>query len=209
MDRRTRPEEEPLLAALRRGDQDAYREVFERYDPGLRRLAGASLSPAAADEVVGETWASVVRSLERFEGRSSLKTWIYRILLNTLRTAAAREGRVVPFSALGAAHNAETAASTPVEDSYRGPGWVGTVPSSWDDMPAEELESQELLDMILEAVAMLPPAQREVVELRDVQGFSAAEATAILGITAVNQRVLLHRGRVAVRRALEEYLSHA
>lgn len=156
MDRRTRPEEEPLLAALRRGDQDAYREVFERYDPGLRRLAGASLSPAAADEVVGETWASVVRSLERFEGRSSLKTWIYRILLNTLRTAAAREGRVVPFSALGAAHDAETAASTPVEDSYRGPGWVGTVPSSWDDMPAEELESQELLDMILEAVAMLP-----------------------------------------------------
>lgn len=204
-----RAPEQELISALREGNQDAYRELFDRYDAGLRRFARGYLGQTAAEEAVGETWASVVRSIDRFEGRSSVKTWIYRILVNTLRTAAGRERRVVPFSALGAAHDAETADATPVEDSYRGPGWIGATPSQWDDMPAEKLESQELLEMILEAIDALPPAQREVVELRDLQGFSAAEATEILGITAVNQRVLLHRGRVAVRRALEEYLNHA
>ena len=202
-----------MLQALRAGDQEAFRELVSLCDAGLRRFARGYVSPSLAEDAVAETWLSVVRSIDRFEGRSSLKTWIYRILINTVRTLAGREARVIPFAAMG--HGRDDGGQRTVvgpedlDGAILGPGYLHAPPSRWDDMPADELQRVELLEMILEAIDALPPAQREVVHLRDVEGLSAVDVSTALEISAVNQRVLLHRGRVAVRRRLEEYLTHA
>lgn len=196
-----------VVDALRAGDAETFRDVVTDLTPGLTRLARTYVPQALADEIVQETWAAVVSSIDRFEQRSSLKTWIYRILLNKVRTLAKRESKIVPFASMGNSRDSDAE----IVDAERfahpdRPGhWLGP-PTSWDLLPAERVESDETLEMIRAAIVRLPESQREVVELRDVQGWTADEVCNTLGISSVNQRVLLHRGRSAVRAMLEEYL---
>lgn len=197
------------VMALRAGDRAAFQELVHSLNPGLTRLARTYVPAAIADEVVQETWMSVVKSIEQFEGRSALKSWIYRIMLNKVRTLAVREAKIVPFTSVGP----RTDAVGPSVDSDRlfhpdlGQGYWPEAPVRWDSLPAERLEAQETGEHIHRAIEELPDAQREVVTMRDIEGWSADEVCNALGISSVNQRVLLHRGRVAVRQAIEEYLS--
>ena len=159
-----------------------------------------------AEEVAQEAWISVLRGIDRFEGRSSLKTWIFRILVNTAKTRARRERRTVPFSALGS--------DGPAVEADRflpdGDAWAG----HWSQpprpvAPEDELLAAEVRRELADAIRALPPAQRAVIGLRDVDGWSADEVCDLLDLTAVHQRVLLHRARSAVRRRLEPYLEEA
>ena len=162
-------------------------------------------SRAVAEEVVQEAWLGVLKGLDRFEGRSSLKTWIFRILTNTAKTRGEREGRSVPFSSLGG----DAGDDAPVDaDRFLGNGhrWAGHWASSPRDVPEERLLAGEARKRIADAIEALPENQRAVITLRDVDGFDADEACEILGISEVNQRVLLHRARAKVRTALEQYL---
>lgn len=199
------------LSAIRAGDEEAFEALVNELTPGLRGLARTYVTNALAEEVVQETWAAVVKSLDSFEGRSSLKTWIYRILLNKVRTLAGRESRIVPFAALGLA---EDGASPAVEPERFGDrllqdgDWV-MPPTEWTNAPSEELEAEEVLALVRDAIDDLPGSQREVVELRDVQQWPATDVCEALGISAVNQRVLLHRARAAVRSKLEDYYAAA
>lgn len=196
-----------IVAALRAGDEDVFRTVVAELTPGLIRLARHYLSEALAEEVAQETWVAVIASIDRFEQRSSLKTWIYRIMLNKVRTLAPREAKVVPFAALGHTSDGTLHAVDPERLMREGaPGHWTQLPQQWQRLPAELLEAQETLEKITEAIARLPPAQQEVVELRDIRGWTAEEVCNTLDISSVNQRVLLHRGRTALRNMLEEYL---
>jgi RNA polymerase sigma-70 factor (ECF subfamily) len=165
---------------------------------------------ALAEEVAQEAWVGVVRGIDRFEERSSLRTWIFRILTNSAKTRAVRENRSIPFSAVW------DAAADPDEPSVgperflspthpRWPGHWASRPDSWGDAPEEWLLSQETMERVTAAIAALPPAQREVITLRDIEGWSAEEVRRALEITDANQRVLLHRARSKVRAALEAY----
>jgi RNA polymerase sigma-70 factor (ECF subfamily) len=152
----------------------------------------------------------VLNGLDRFEGRSSLKTWIFSILVNIARTRGTREARSIPFSELA---GREAAASDPAVDPDRfqtardaRPGGWGVPPASWAPIPEERLLADETLERVDEAIAALPPAQRAVIALRDVEGWSSAETRAALDLSEGNQRVLLHRARSKVRAALEDYL---
>ena len=205
-------EERNLCAALRRGDDDAFSRLVEAYHGPLRRLALTYVrSAAVADEVVQETWLGVITGIDRFEGRSSLKTWIFRILTNIAKTRAVREGRTVPLSALV---RSEVDAEDPAVDPDRfldqqhakWPGHWASPPAHWGALPEEQLSGRETLDAIKVAIDRLPPAQRQVVVLRDIEGWDAQEVRELLGVSEVNQRVLLHRGRSKVRQALEQHL---
>jgi RNA polymerase sigma-70 factor (ECF subfamily) len=201
--------DEELLQSLRDGDEDAFAELVARHSGALLRVARMYVpSEAVAQEVVQETWIGVIRGIDRFEGRSSLKTWIFRILTNIAKTRAQRERRSVPFSSLAdpAAEGAEPSVDP---DRFFGPdgrhpgGWE-LAPTPWD-VPEESLLSGEARDLILEQIEKLPPAQREVITLRDIEGWSSDEVSDALEITGGNQRVLLHRARSKVRTALESY----
>jgi len=200
-----------LAAALRAGDEAAFGWLLDRYDGALRRLARTYVSTAAvADEVVGETWLAVVKGIDRFEGRSSVSTWIYRILANIARSRGVREQRSIPFSsAAGAMTEGDGPAVDP--DRFVGAGGSGPVgswaapPTPWDDEPEARLTARETLGAVQAAIELLPPAQREVITLRDIEGWSATEVCNALELSETNQRVLLHRARSKVRRALEEH----
>lgn len=161
-------------------------------------------SSAVAEEVVQETWVAVLTGVERFEGRSSLKTWLFRILTNKAKTRGQRESRTLPFSAF-AADGDEDATAVPVERFARGGAWA-TPPRG---VPEERLLAGETRARVRDAIATLPSNQRAVITLRDVEGLSAEEACNVLGVTETNQRVLLHRARAKVRAALERYLEDA
>jgi RNA polymerase sigma-70 factor (ECF subfamily) len=196
-----------LAAALRDGDEAAFAWLIERYDGSLRRLARTYVSTVAvADEVVQETWLAVVEGIGRFEGRSSVSTWIYRILANIARSRGVREQRTIPFSsAAGALDEGDGPAVDPDRFHTRGVGagaWRAP-PSPWDDTPAATAAGRETLAVVHAAVSVLPPSQREVITLRDIEGWSAPEVCNALALTETNQRVLLHRARSKVRRALE------
>jgi RNA polymerase sigma-70 factor, ECF subfamily len=197
-----------LVAALRAGDEEAFRELVDALGPALLRLARMYVrTPAVAEEVVQETWIGVLRGIDRFEGRSSLKTWIFRILVNTAKTKALRERRSIPFSAALEGGGDEPAVDP---DRFLSPdhpsrprGWaLGPIP--WPT-PEEQLLAGEAQAIILEAIEKLPPAQREVVTLRDVEGWSSEEVCNALELSETSQRVLLHRARSKVREALESY----
>jgi RNA polymerase sigma-70 factor (ECF subfamily) len=198
--------EAALLERLRAGDEAAFMELVDRYQASLIRVALMYVpTRAVAEDVVQETWLGVVRGIERFEGRSSFKTWLYRILVNRARTRGRQEARSVPFSSL--AGEGEEPAVEPERFAADG-GWDvpdGRQPHDWGSGPLGQLLAGEARDLILGAISELPPAQRQVVTLRDVEGWSAAEACNALDLTETNQRVLLHRGRSKVRRALERY----
>lgn len=202
-------DERALVAALRRGDEAAFVELVRRHGASLLRLARTFVrDQAVAEEVVQETWLAVLNGIDRFEGRSSLKTWIFQILSNRARTRAVRERRSAPFSAL-AGEDDEAAVDA---DRFRGEGhrWAGhwaAAPSDWSHLPEERLLDRETLAHVTAAIETLPPRQAEVIVLRDVEGWEPEEVCAALGITDGNQRILLHRARSKVRAALELYLS--
>lgn len=200
------------LDALRKGDEQAFSSLVERYNsPVLRFVSLYVRDRAVAQEVVQEAWLGFLQSLDRFEGRSSLKTWLFRIAFNCAQKRVAGEGRSIPFSALA---QAEDPAGEPSVDpdrlldaNHRWANHWQSPPASWEGIPEGRLLSNEVLDLVRASIAALPPQQRDVIALRDVDGWTAAEVCNVLGLTETNQRVLLHRARSRVRRDLEEYLS--
>jgi RNA polymerase sigma-70 factor (ECF subfamily) len=163
---------------------------------------------AVAEEVVQETWLGVLKGIERFEGRASLKTWIFRILANKAKTRAEREGRTIPFSAFADSFDdgpsVEAERFLPADDP-RWPGHWAAAPSSWSEIPEDHLLTREALARLRSAIDELPAMQRRVIILRDVEGWTAEEVCTLLELTEGNQRVLLHRARSKVRTALERY----
>jgi RNA polymerase sigma-70 factor (ECF subfamily) len=202
---RTRDDDAELLGRLRAGDEDAFMEIVARYSPLMRRIAlGYVRSPAVADDVVQEAWLGVLTGLGRFEGRSSLKTWILRILMNQARTRATREARSLPFSALARDEEDDGPAVDPARFGPDG-GWK-SLPDDWRTLPEERLLAKETLAVLRQAVDALPERQREVFLLRDVEGWESGEVAAALELSTGNERVLLHRARAKVRAALEREL---
>jgi RNA polymerase sigma-70 factor (ECF subfamily) len=207
----TDPAEQRLLERLRRGDEQAFMELVDRWGPSLLRVALLFVpTRAIAEEVVQETWLAVYSGIDRFEGRSSLKTWLFRILTNRAKTRAVREARSIPFSSLAPA---EAAADEPSVDPGRflpafhpDYGAWASPPRSWADTPEQRLLGAETQRVISEAIEKLPPVQRAVITLRDVEGYDSAEVREALELSEGNQRVLLHRARSKVRAALDAYL---
>jgi RNA polymerase sigma-70 factor (ECF subfamily) len=194
-----------LVTALRAGDEDAFGWLLDRLDRPLRRLARTFVStPAAADEVVQETWLAVLEGLDRFEQRSSVRTWVTRVLMNKARTRGTRDRRTVPFSSIEA--------PTFPPEAFRGPDdpdWPGhwvVPPRPWEQLPAEQVEGRETVACVRAAIEALPPLHRQVITLRDVEGWPAGEICAVLDLTPANQRVVLHRARARVRDAVASYL---
>jgi len=199
-----------LLARLRRGDEAAFTQLVERLHGPMLRVAIAHVgNRAVAEEVAQDAWVGVLAQLDRFEGRSSLRTWVLRIVANRARTRAVRERRTLPFSSLDGAEEPGRPAVEPERFLPAGHRWAGhwaSPPRAWGDVPEERLLSAETRAEVERAVELLPPAQRAVITLRDVEQMTAAETCQLLGLTEGNQRVLLHRARSRVRRALERYL---
>ena len=201
-----------LVDRLRAGDESAFAWLVDSYSSTLMRLARSFVaSDAVAEEVVQETWLAVITGIGRFEARSSLKTWLFTILVNRARSRASRESRTIPFSALDI-HEGDDEPSVPPErflpaDHPQWPHHWATPPQPWGRGPEGSALDREALAVFKRALDALPPAQRLVVALRDVHGFSAAEACAVLDLTDANQRVLLHRGRSQLRAVLECYFA--
>ena len=200
-------DDELLLSALRAGDEAAFVTLVDRHGPGMRRFALSFVRTAAvADEVVQEAWLGVLSGLDRFEERSSLKTWLYRIVANQAKTRAVREARTVPFSAL------DDDAPAVAADRFQGegephPGGWRAFPQTWAGLPEERLVAHETHALIERTIEGLPDAQRAVITLRDIDGLDAQEICNVLSISETNQRVLLHRARARVRTALESYFA--
>jgi RNA polymerase sigma-70 factor (ECF subfamily) len=202
-------DEEALVIRLQAGDEAAFRDLVTRHDRAMRRVALSYVQTvAAADEVVQETWLAVIRGLARFERRSSLKTWIFRILANRAQTRGARDRRMVPFSALVSEDDDPAVAP----DRFLPPGhpvagYWSVTPNRFFELPEERLLAAEAAGLIAQAIASLPDRQRRVIELRDVEGWESEEVCDSLDLSQANQRVLLHRARSAVRAILEEYFT--
>ena len=202
-------EDARIVDALRNRDEAAFARLLREHHAALLRVARIYVSSTAvAEEVVQDTWLAVVAGVDRFEGRSSLKTWIFRILTNIAKTRAQREGRTLPFSALRRPDVVPEPAVEPERfldpEHPRWPGHWASKPTAW---PEERLLDAETRQTIERAIEALPPAQRAVISLRDVEGWAPEEVCNALGLSETNQRVLLHRARSKVRRALEDYLS--
>jgi RNA polymerase sigma-70 factor, ECF subfamily len=197
----TLPAMEPdaeLLGRLRAGDEQAFVALVERHNGSMLRLASSFVpSRAVAEEVVQETWLALLRGLAAFEGRSSLKTWLFSILVNRARSAGVRESRSVPVADAG-----------PVVDASRfGPSGAWSVPPEhWIEAAESRVDAAKLAGLLRPAIDGLPARQREVVLLRDVEGLTSAEVCTVLSISEANQRVLLHRGRGKLRQVLETEL---
>ena len=188
------------MEALRGGDEAAFVTLVDRYHGSLVRVARMYVRDGATAEVVAqETWLAVLSGIDRFEARSSLKTWLFRILTNRAKTRGEREARSIPFSAIG---DGDRPAADTDEPDELGPG----VWRSWEGDPEERLLAGEARKLILATIETLPPAQRATITLRDIEGLSAEEVCNVLEVSDTNQRVLLHRARSQVRRALEQYL---
>ena len=201
-------DEADLVARLRGGDEQAFEALVARHYGTMLAVAQTYVrSRAVAEEVVQESWLGVLKGLDRFEGRSSLRTWILRILVNTAKTRGAREARSVPFTSL--APEGDEPAVEP--ERFRGgedpfPGHWRAYPADWRRLPEEALSDRETLNVVLSAIHGLPGPQRIVITMRDIQGCDAEEVCAALDVSEGNQRVLLHRARSKVRSALEGHL---
>ena len=196
-----------LVAALKAGDEDAFREVVARYGGPMRRLALSFVRvPAVADEVVQEAWLGVLRGIDGFQELSSVRTWVYRILINKAKTRGVRDARTVP--GLGVADDRDDGPTVDparfrgADDPY--PGHWRSSPAAWPS-PEDGAVAAETRRQLTAALAGLPARQRVVVTLRDVAGHSSDEVCEMLSISAANQRVLLHRGRAALRAVLERH----
>jgi RNA polymerase sigma-70 factor, ECF subfamily len=205
------PSDTVLVARLRDGDEAAFELVLDAWSAGLLRLARSFVSTdESAAEVVQETWLAVIQGVARFEGRSSLKTWVFRILANTAKRRGLRESRTIPWSSLQAG---EDEGPTVDPTRFRGPGepyeghWR-EFPAPWPS-PEPAVLARETRAVVSAALARLPARQCIVITLRDVEGLTSEEASAMLEITPANQRVLLHRARAFVRGELEAYFAAA
>lgn len=202
-----------LVPALRQGDEAAFAWLLERYSAPLRRLARTYVATdAAADEAVQETWLVVITGVDRFEQRSSLKTWLYGILVNVARSKGVKEHRTVPFASL----RTELEHDEPAVDAdrFRGPrdrfpGHWANPPIPWDELPEDSVVGEETFAAVRAAIKDLPPNQQTVITLRDIEGWVADDVCNALEISETNQRVLLHRARSKVRRALELHFEEA
>ena len=199
-----------VIAALRAGDEHAFAMLVEQYNGALQRLAFVYVKDrSVAEEVVQETWIGLLQSLDRFEGRSSLKTWLFRILMNVARSRARKESRSIPFSSL-ADPFAEPGEPSVDPDRFqqagaRSPGHWASPPGRWHGDPEAQAVSSETRIRISAAIQALPDTQREVITLRDVEGLRSEEVCNLLQISDTNQRVLLHRARSKVRASLAAY----
>jgi RNA polymerase sigma-70 factor (ECF subfamily) len=203
-------DDQRIVVGLRAGDEAVFAELLDRYHESLVRVAMRYVpSRAIAEEVAQDTWIGVIEGIDRFEGRSSLKTWLYRILIYRAKARGGRESRTIPISALTAADD-DDSPSVPLE-RFQPPGaeWPGhwaSPPRRWEGEAEARLLAAETRQVIQAAIDRLPAAQRDVILLRDVSQFGAAEVCELLDVTEANQRVLLHRARSRVRAALEDYL---
>lgn len=200
-----------LIDGIKRHDEIAFAQLVERYQATLLRIALVYASDrAVAEDVVQDTWVGVLAGIAKFEGRSSFRTWLFRILVNRARSRAEREGRMVPFSAMGDAGSESYAPAVPSHRFYGSDSeWAdhwSVPPNAWGSSPEEQLLARETQELISRELGRLPANQREVITLRDVNGWSAEEVCNVLGLTETNQRVLLHRARSRVRATLERHL---
>lgn len=195
-----------LVARLRQGDEATFTTLIDLHHGALRRLARTFVaSDAAAEEVVQDTWVAVLDGLATFEERSSLKTWIFRILVNRAKTKGMHEARTVPISALGS-EDEETAEVAVAPSRFTDRGMWSAPPERWDaETPAKLLLRKELVGELERAIEQLPERQRRVVVLRDALGWSSEEVCNVLELNETNQRVLLHRARSRLRALLEHY----
>ena len=205
-DAATRPDAD-LVAQLRAGDETAMARLVDEWSPAMLRIARSFVgSVQSAEDVVQDAWLGVLSGLARFEGRSSLRTWTFTILVNRARTSGAREARALPQSPL------DSRGAPAAQDWLAGPGgepsanWTSVdVQSQWDTSPETVALSREALRQLDQALPALPPRQRQVVTMRDVCGMDAEEVCAALNVSPANQRVLLHRARAVLREALASY----
>lgn len=209
-DRGALPHDDVIVARLRAGDEAAFAMVLDAWTRGMMRTARTYVATHdSAEDVVQDTWLAVIRGIHRFEGRSSLRTWVYRILINTAKTRGRKDSRAVPVEG-GLLDDA-----SPTVDPARFRGHDDPYPGHWTEFPApwpspeSEVESREVRRRIEQIVAGLPERQRIVITLRDVEGYAPEEVCGILAISPANQRVLLHRARTAVRARLAGYFAEA
>jgi RNA polymerase sigma-70 factor (ECF subfamily) len=185
-----------LVERLRAGDQEAFSELVERFHPAMVRLAMTRVrSRAVAEEVAQDAWLGLLRGIDKFEGRSSLRSWLFRIVINRAISSGVRERTQLPV------HEAELEHR---DGRFSQDGWWVTPPTHWADEVLDRIVAPALVERVHAVIAELPEGQRQVVTLRDVEGLSGAEVCAILDITEGNQRVLLHRARTRIRAALEQ-----
>jgi RNA polymerase sigma-70 factor (ECF subfamily) len=202
-------DDQRIVAGLRAGDEAVFAELIDRYHQSLVRVAMRYVpSRAIAEEVVQDTWIGVIEGIDRFEGRSSVKTWLYRILMYRAKARGERERRSTPMSSL-VADDDDSPAVPADRFEPAGSEWAGhwvDKPRRWEGEAEARLLAGETTSVIEAAIERLPTMQRDVIVLRDVSQFSASEVCDLLDVTEANQRVLLHRARSKVRAALEEYL---
>ena len=206
-------DDEILVASLRRGEDAAFGWLLDRYGASLRRLARSFVATdGAAEDAVQETWMAVITGIDRFERRASVKTWLYRILVNVARSKAVREHRSVPMSSLADELDPDEPAVDPTRfvaaGSARAGSWAAP-PVPWDEEPEARLLGTETLAVVEAAVAALPPHQARVLRLRDLEGWASTEVCNALDLSETNQRVLLHRARAKVRQALESHFDRS
>lgn len=202
------PSDAEVLSRLRAGDADTFARIVKDWSPSMVARARAHVSTrASAEEVVQDTWLAVIRGLDGFEARSSLRTWVFRILLNIAKTRGVRESRVIPVASLD-----PDTGPTVDPARFRGPEdpwprhWLDeAAPQAWHPAAEDTAIAREIHHLVAAALDALPPRQREVISLRDVHGLTSEEVCETLGLSAANQRVLLHRGRAKVRAAVEDY----
>jgi len=190
-----------LITALRAGDERAFVTLVHLHHDAMLRLASSFVpNGAVAEEVVQDTWVGVLRGIDGFEGRSSFRTWLFRILVNRARTAGARERRTIAVGDSGAVSDTEAAVAASRFDS--GGSWVSP-PEHWIEEVEDRIEAGKLAGFLRTAIEDLPDRQRQVVTLRDIEGLTSEEVCSVLEISESNQRVLLHRGRSRLRQAIE------
>ena len=199
--------DEDLVDGLRAGDERAFADLVDRYSPSMLAVARTHVaSREIAEDVVQDTWVALLKGIDGFEGRSSLRTWLFRVLVNIAKTRGVREKRIMPVDM--------NDGPTVSPDRFQPAGaqwpdhWV-RFPMPWRESPEHRLLSGEALDLVRRELARLPEQQRIVVSLRDVDGYDSGEVCALLELTAANQRVLLHRGRARIREALAGYFASA
>jgi RNA polymerase sigma-70 factor, ECF subfamily len=200
--------DEQIVAALRAGDERTFRKLFQRHNPAMKRVARSYVqSDAVAEEIVQDTWLAILTGVDRFEGRSAFGTWMFSILINQAKTHNARECKTLPFSSTSPPGDADPAVDADrfQKDDDAWPGHWATPPRPWQK-PDRRVLSLEARARLKDALSQLPPRQRLVVGLRDVDGLSSGEVCGLLKLSRENERVLLHRGRSRLRAALEAYI---